>query len=144
MRVLHSLLTVLPSLIHPYCGNRLVTVLLEFSTLDIVYVYKKLKMAAPIKIQIFGHSFVSRLRLFIRDEENLRYDLGLHNSPLVQYSGYPGANVNRLISNLEVVTDFGPDILVVLVGTNDLYKPDITIEDVASGICQLVRKALFE
>ena len=51
---------------------------------------KKMTDNGPLKIHIIGHSFVYRLKQFIKSERDLRFDLGLHNSPLVQFNGFPG------------------------------------------------------
>ena len=85
-------------------------------------------MAAPTKIQLFGHSFVTRLKKFIREEPSLKFNLGLQGNPLVQFSGYSGATIETLSKKFEVVSDFAPDILIMLVGTNDIYNKDLTAE----------------
>lgn len=87
-----------------------------------VSAFCRVKMAASI--QIFGHSFVKRLKCFLREQVQLRFNLNLSSSPLVQYSGYSGAVVGTLRSNLTDIVDFSPDIVVLLIGTNDLFNSE--------------------
>lgn len=103
------------------------------------------KMAAPIpkRILVFGHSFVSRLKDFIRYDSSLRYDLGLAGCPVIQYSGFPGATVDRLHSKLQKILDFNPDIVILVIGTNDLYQPHQSPLSVASAIRDLVDTILY-
>ena len=84
-------------------------------------------MSAPTKVQLFGHSFVSRLKQFIREKPSLKYNLGLQGNPPVQFSGYPGATIDKLKEKLAVVSDFSPDILIIVVGTNDIYNINLTV-----------------
>lgn len=77
-------------------------------------------------IQIFGHSYVKRLKRFLRDHMQFRYNLNLVSSPLVQYSGYSGAVMDTSRSNLTDIIDFSHDIVVLLIGINDLSHPQIT------------------
>lgn len=62
---------------------------------------------------------------------------------MVQYSGYSGATVSILRQRLEVVYDFNPDIVVLVIGTNDIYRPDISPRSVAHSIVDLVDTLLF-
>ncbi len=94
--------------------------------------------ARTTKIQIFGHSFISRLKTFISDRKELRHDMGLRQSVLVQYSGFPGATVRKLNGNLEVVQDFMPDIVYLCIGTNDLYHSEASPTSVSIDIISLV------
>ncbi|KAH3711068.1 hypothetical protein DPMN_070567 [Dreissena polymorpha] len=102
-------------------------------------------MAAPIskKVYIFGHSFVKRLKDFIRQDPSLRYDLGLTGSPMIQYSGFPGATVDCLRNKLQDILDFVPDIVILVVGTNDIYNPNQSPLSVASAIRDFVDTLLF-
>lgn len=99
-------------------------------------------MAAP-KIQILGHSYVTRLKHFIARSEKLQFDFGFQVKHLVQYSGMPGAKVTTLRRNLGAVSDFEPDILFLVIGTNDLYDPANTPESVSASILDLVDTLLF-
>ena len=101
---------------------------------------RTLEEMAAVKIHVFGHSFVHRLKRFISDSTNIRYDLGLRQSVLVQYSGFPGAKINTLHEHLDVIEDFAPDIVVLMIGTNDIYSEFNTPSDVASDIVTLVGK----
>ena len=68
--------------------------------------------------------------------------MDLNGPPLIQYSGFPGANVDRLHSHLEHVSDFEPDIVFILVGTIDLYCASTSPTTVARNIIHLVEKCL--
>ena len=80
-----------------------------------------------------------RLKRFISDPTNLSYDLGLRQSVLVQYSGFPGTKINMLHEHFDVIEEFAPDI-VVLIGTNDIYSDFNTPSDVPSEIVCLKGK----
>ena len=87
----------------------------------------------PLKIQLLGHSFVTRLKQFIQTHEDLSFTFNLRpREYLVQFSGFPGACVEDLLKNLEVVSDFHPDIVILLIGTIDLYNygPVVTAEKI--------------
>lgn len=106
-----------------------------------VSAFCRVKMAASI--QIFGHSFVKRLKCFLHEQVQLRFNLNLSSSPLVQYSGYSGAVVGTLRSNLTDIVDFSPDIVVLLIGTNDLFNPEVTAVSLTSSILDLVDSLIF-
>ena len=89
------------------------------------------------KIQIFGHSFVRRLKCFIRDNSDYNFNLNRDGHPLVQYSGFPGATVTKLYNKVEHIVDFSPDLLFLVVGTNDVYDVSVSTEDVANSIFNL-------
>ena len=91
-----------------------------------------------MKIQLFGHSFVHRLKRFIADSPEHRFDLGLRQQVMIQYSGISGATVLRLADNLEVVQDFSPDIVFLMVGTNDLFYPHTSPDSLSKEIFRLV------
>jgi hypothetical protein len=81
---------------------------------------------SPLKMQIVGHSFVTRLKDFIRSGDGVDFFLNLRPSDyLIQFSGFPGATVGKLREQLDVVSDFQPDIVFLLVGTNDLYNDSV-------------------
>ena len=99
-----------------------------------------INMAAPIgKIQLFGHSFVRRLKDFIRSSEDCTFSWNLDGPPMIQYSGFPGADVHRLRNNIEVIEDFDPDVVFLFAGTNDLYHAWLSPADLASRIVDLVK-----
>ena len=69
---------------------------------------------ATTNILLQGHSFISRMKTFIRDARP-RYTYSLNLSPadfMVQYSGVPGGKIAKLWRDSEVV-DFTPDIVVL-------------------------------
>jgi lysophospholipase L1-like esterase len=98
---------------------------------------------SAVKVQLFGHSFVRRLREFIKNGSNQRYDLNIQRNPLVQFSGISGATVPVLRQHLELVSDFSPDIVVLVIGTNDIFKSDVSPKSVACSITDLVDTLLF-
>ncbi|KAH3747123.1 hypothetical protein DPMN_181545 [Dreissena polymorpha] len=84
-------------------------------------------MAPPIskKVYIFGHSFLKKLKDFIRNDPSLC------------------ATVDRLRNNLEDILDFNPDIVVLVVGTKDIYNRNQSPLSVASAIRDIVDTILF-
>ncbi|KAH3705324.1 hypothetical protein DPMN_080393 [Dreissena polymorpha] len=103
----------------------------------------KMAVVKGLKVQLFGHSFVKRLKDYIQNDSSQRHDLNLQANALVQYSGFPGATVKELRRHLEVVSDFSPDILVLIIGTIDIYNSDVTPESVARDIENLIDTLLF-
>ena len=102
-------------------------------------------MAAPsaLKVQLFGHSFVRHLKDFIRHDTTLRFDLNLQGHPLVQYSWYSGARVDTLHDRLTVISDSKPEIVVLIIGTDDIYDSSCSIISVANKIENLGGKSKF-
>lgn len=90
------------------------------------------------KIQIFGHSYVKRLKQFIGESSQFRFNLQLNSPTMVQYSGFPGATVDTLLRNLECISDFEPDYVILLIGTNDIYRQTNTPESVANSVIDMV------
>jgi len=103
----------------------------------------KMAVVKGLKVQLFGPSFVKRLKDYIQNDSSQRHDLNLQGNALVQYSGFPGATVKELRRHLEVVSDFSPDILVLIIGTIDIYNSDVTPESVARDIENLIDTLLF-
>ena len=76
---------------------------------------------ATIKILLQGHSFIKRMKTFIRDTRP-RYSYALNLSPaefMVQYSGVSKGKIANLWRDSEV-PDFTPDIVVLQCESNDL------------------------
>ena len=102
-------------------------------------------MAAPTetpRIQIFGHSFVCHLKRHIRGTDGA-FHLNINGPPLIQYTGFPGATVSVLRDNLDVVADFNPHIVILVIGTNDIYDVVNSPNTVAQQIVDLVDTLLF-
>lgn len=94
------------------------------------------------KVQLFGHSFIRRFKNFIRDTEDLCFSLNLDQRDFfIQYSGFPGARVRHLRGHLDVVSDFKPDLVFLVIGTNDLY--DREARHTATEIVDLVDTLKF-
>ena len=103
-------------------------------------------MAAPLKlnrVQLFDHSYVRRLKDFIRESDNFTFTWDLQGPPLIQYSGFPGADLNRLRNNIDVIEDFDPDVLFLFAGTNDLFHSEVTPSELAGQIVDFVKSLLF-
>ena len=99
-------------------------------------IHYRFKMADSVyRVLILGHSYVQHLRNFTRCTEGFHPQLNLDSSVLVQYSGLSGATVSRVKANLEVVEDFEPHLVILLIGTNNLFKDKETPESVATGRC---------
>lgn len=93
-----------------------------------------------VKILLYGHSFVSNLRTFIRHESELSFSFNLDPARfLIQFSAFPGARTSTLKSDkcLESVQDFEPDIVILFVGTCDIYNATESPNSVAEQICSL-------
>ncbi|KAH3866884.1 hypothetical protein DPMN_030007 [Dreissena polymorpha] len=103
----------------------------------------KMAVVKGLKVQLFGPSFVKRLKDYIQNDSSQRHDLNLQGNALVQYSGFPGATVKELRRHLEVVSDFSPDILVLIIWTIDFSNSDVTPESVARDIENLIDTLLF-
>ncbi|KAH3787387.1 hypothetical protein DPMN_165511 [Dreissena polymorpha] len=58
-----------------------------------------------------------------------------------QFTGFPGARARSLIGKMEFVANYSPEILVLLVGTNDLYV-DVSVETFDEHICGIVNEAI--
>ncbi|KAH3726545.1 hypothetical protein DPMN_052412 [Dreissena polymorpha] len=96
-----------------------------------------------LKVQLFRHFFGKRLKDYIQNDSSQRRYLNLQGNALVQYFGFPGATVKELTRHLEVVSDFSPNILVLIIGTIDIYNSDVTQESVAQDIENLIDTLLF-
>ncbi|XP_053389057.1 uncharacterized protein LOC128552080 [Mercenaria mercenaria] len=96
-----------------------------------------------LKIQLFGHSFVKRLKDFVINQEDFPSNLKLRANPLVQYSGFGAGHVHTLKQNLDVVRDFKPDLVILIIGTNDLSSIDKSPNTVSAAIMDLVDTLLF-
>ena len=60
---------------------------------------------------------------------------------MVQHTGFPGARVQHLRENIDNIVDIEPDLLILIVGTNDLY--DQTAESTAAIIFDLTDSIIF-
>ena len=77
------------------------------------------------------------MKCFIWDNSDHAFNLNIDGHPLVQYSGFPGATVTKLYNKVEHIVDFSPDLLFLVVGTNDVYDVLVSTEDVANSIFNL-------
>ena len=94
-------------------------------------------------MQLFGHSFISHFKRFIRtNASDFDYNLNLDKREvMIQFSCYPGASVQALIQRgLPDVYDFEPDLTILDICTNDLSSsPPETVEN---AIVSLVNSLL--
>ena len=73
---------------------------------------------------------MSGLKRFIRSYDRFKYNFNLQQPALVQYY--------RRYVQMEVVEDYQPHILILLVGTNDIYDVDLPPETLVKQIMALV------
>jgi len=103
-------------------------------------------MAAPSKrILVFGHSFVKRLREFIRaNSEDFSFHMRLYieGPPLIQYTGLPGATTTSLRQHVKASEDFELNIVILVIGTNDIYDYSLTPQVAANRIMDFVDSLL--
>ena len=87
------------------------------------------------KILIEGHSFIKRLKIFIRDTRpQFSYALNLRPAEfMIQYSGVSGGTIDKLWNDSSV-QDYEPHILIIQCGSNDLCKSTSSPEDVCSSL----------
>ena len=89
-------------------------------------------------MQLFGHSFISYFKRFIRtNASDFDYNLNLDKREvMIQFSSYPGASVEGSSD----VYDFEPDLVILDIGTKDLSSSPP--ETVANAIVSLVNSLL--
>lgn len=84
---------------------------------------------------------MSHLRTFIRNDSELSFVFNLDPAQfMIQFAGFPGAVVGTLQTEqcLQYVRDFQPDIVLIFVGTCDIYKSSESPESVATQLYKLV------
>ena len=94
-----------------------------------------------LKCLLLGHSFVNNFKKFIRSNPS-EFNFTLNLDPkevMIQFSGSPGANVESLKSSqLSIVEDFEPELVILDIGTNDLCFTNADPIKLASTIDNLV------
>ncbi|KAH3812294.1 hypothetical protein DPMN_140722 [Dreissena polymorpha] len=60
---------------------------------------------------------------------------------MVQFTGFPCARARSLVEKMEFVADNSAEILVMLVGTSDLYE-DVSVGTIEEQICDIVYEAI--
>lgn len=96
------------------------------------------------KIQLFGYSFVSRLWVTVDNPDHLIFiwtftDFPLYNTPATQELRF----VLHVASWKTSIIYFSPDMLLLVIGTNDIYNNSETPESVAWHVCDLVDTLFF-
>lgn len=76
------------------------------------------------RVLILGHSFIRRLHVLITSSHNSAYTskLGIATPAFIcKWHGVGGRTIAKVLKyDLSVVKDFGPDIIILQLGTNDL------------------------
>ena len=86
---------------------------------------------------------MKRLKQFVSESEGLSFSFNLQDAAFVQYSGYPAATVSSLRQRLDVVQDFDPELVFLVIGSNDLADFNNSPQSVANAICDLVDTLLY-
>ena len=88
-------------------------------------------------VLILGHSFICRLHSFIINSTHLDHYFLLHEETHIKWRGEGGQTVEKTIRyDLHVVEPFAPHIVILQLGTNDLFHLDSLVT--ASAIEDLV------
>ena len=78
------------------------------------------------RVLILGHSFIRRLHAFITRSHDNEYTtkLGISTPDFIcKWHGVGGRTVAKVLKyDLSVVKEFGPDIIILQLGTNDLVN----------------------
>ena len=78
------------------------------------------------RVLILGHSFIRRLHAFITRSHDNEYTtkLGISTPDFIcKWHGVGGRTVAKVLKyDLSVVKEFGPDIIILQLGTNDLVQ----------------------
>lgn len=93
---------------------------------------------------ILGHSFVHRLHSFIEEERDARTrpDFGLTN---IHWHGIGGRTVPRLIQHdLGLLNYVQPNVVILIIGSNDLSNPHLHPTSIGSNIDDLVNRLHFD
>ena len=84
------------------------------------------------RVLILGHSFATRLLDFVKGDDKARLDFGLKTCSIT-ILGHGGARVRDIVKRWsEHIADTDPDIIVLLIGDNDLA--DGTPEEISAHI----------
>lgn len=88
-------------------------------------------------VLILGHTFICRLNSFIKNSTHLDHHFLLHKDTHNKWRGEGGQTVEKTIRyDLHVVQSFAPHIVILQLGTNDLFHLDSLVT--ASAIEDLV------
>jgi hypothetical protein len=85
----------------------------------------KVCIGMPLKVLIFGHSFVRRLDEYLSASNIINADLD-QNDFHVSFFAMGGLTVNRAWQNIEFIKTALPDIVILNVGDNDLDNASFT------------------
>lgn len=94
-------------------------------------------MAVP-RVHICGHSFVKRLKTFIRESDHFHFNFGFTDPVLIQYSGFSGATIDTLRQHLEELVDFEANVVVLVIGTVDIYQTTCAPSSIVNHLHQLI------
>lgn len=95
---------------------------------------------AKARILILGHSFIRRLHNVLKQDNNsYTQQLGINHPTIIcKWHGVGGRTVHKVMKyDLDSVANFGPDIVILQLGSNDLVESSSLY--VGSAIEDLVR-----
>ena len=98
------------------------------------------------RIMVLGHSFVWRIAKFLAETSLPCVSTNFHltTSPPVKFHGIGGRTVPKLRQfDLSAVADFGPTVIILDIGSNDLSNAITNVSDLAANIFQLVQLLHF-
>ena len=83
------------------------------------------------KVLILGHSFISRFYDFLRFNVWCQFKIKLKHSEQVFLRGYPGAKIDYIKERcLHMVGSLEPTVVLLQVGSNDLYRLDKSVQGI--------------
>ena len=105
-------------------------------------------MSTPtrLRILVLGHSFVWRLEKFVRESDLpcISYSFNCAEPNEVLFCGIGGRTIAQLRqSDLIVVDQFKPNIVILEIGSNDLCNPRLDPNFLATNLFQLVQMLHF-
>ena len=91
---------------------------------------------------VLGHSFVRRMKYYLHEKQDLK--LNLQQYSYIYYHGVGGYKLQDLWSEISLVQELQPKVVLLDIGCNDLFNPrisprqlalDITVERVFFANC---------
>jgi lysophospholipase L1-like esterase len=94
---------------------------------------------APVKTLIIGHSFVARASTYVQNNMmgNLNLPTDYHD---VMFLGKSGATIRNVLPLFQTRVS-NPDLVILDIGTNDLYSPQ-TVEFLACSVLDVAQTIL--
>ena len=85
------------------------------------------------RVAIVGHSFVWRLEEFMKRRQDKDENFGMHTRK-VKCFGTSGLNMRKVHTVEEKVMEYDPDVLVLVIGDNDVDNPRMHLRGLAALI----------